>query len=384
MIRRLLMLFGIGLAARTVLASRSSASDRPTDPETAAGAAGTADVQPVAIDPTATGPAATGPTVDEVEGTGSRGGADGHLARTPTEISGSGWVAVLKRTGKEVSADNVPMIAAAVAFAGLLALFPAMIAAISIYGLVTDPGTAAQHAADLAETLPASARDLISTQLESIADSESSTLSISLVVSILGALWSASGGVGMLVKGLNLAYDETDDRGFVKGRALALALTLGAIVFFGVAVGLIAVVPPVIDSLGLGVAGTIGAQVARWTLLALLIVVSLAVLYRLAPDREDARWSWLSPGAVLATVLFLLVSVGFSFFVDNFGSYGETYGAIAGVIVLMLWLQLSALVILVGAELNAESERQTARDTTTGAPRPLGQRGAEPADTVAA
>jgi membrane protein len=355
--KSLVVLGAVGAAT----ALRRAGSSRDDDPS--ASAEGVVDLTDDAVAP---GPVASPePAVPE-------GAARGLHATSPAEVPRRGWVEVGKRTLAEVKADRVPMMAAAVAFAGLLALFPAIIAAISIYGLVTDPASAAEAAGGLTSALPGDAASLITDQMRTVADAEPAALSTALVISILAALWSASGGVGMLVNALNLAYDEEDGRGFVKGRALALGLTLGAIAFLAVAVTLIAVVPAVIDGIGLGVVGTILAQVARWALLAVLITLALAALYRWAPDREDARWRWISPGAGVAAVLWLLASAAFSFFVANF----------AGVIVLMLWLQISALVVLVGAELNAELERQTAVDTTTGPPQPIGSRGAEPADAL--
>jgi membrane protein len=195
-------------------------------------------------------------------------------------------------------------------------------------------------------------------------------------------LWSASGGVQGLVKSLNLVYDERETRGFLKLRGLSLLLTLGAIVVAVVALALITVFPAVIDDLGLGEAGELAASIGRWVILALLVLVALAVLYRFAPDRANPRWRWVSWGAVVALVLWLLGSFGFSWYVDNFGKYNQTYGALAAVIILLLWLYLSAFAVLLGAEFDAEIERQTARDTTTGPERPMGQRGAEAADTL--
>lgn len=363
--RKLLVVLGAAVAAMTL--KRAGASDGGADDVAGALPATTPDRA-----------ATNGPTASVQPASPADG--DGHRATSPSDIGSSGWKDVAKRTLAEVKADNVPMMAAAVAFAGLLALFPGVIAAMSIYGLVTDPAAAADAATELTAALPADAASLITDQMQSVADSESSALGIALLISVLGALWSASGGMGMLIKALNNAYDEDEDRGFVEVRGLAIAMTLGAIVFFAVSITLIAVVPAVIDGIGLGVVGTVAAQIARWLLLAGLVALALAVLYRCAPDREDAKWRWISPGAVLASVLWLLGSAAFSLFVSNFGSYNETYGAIAGVIVLMLWLQISALVVLLGAELNAETERQTVRDTTTGAPRPMGTRGAAPAD----
>jgi membrane protein len=181
---------------------------------------------------------------------------------------------------------------------------------------------------------------------------------------------------------VNLAYDEVETRNFVKLKATSLGLTLGAIVFVLVTFGLVAVVPVVLDALPLGVVGTILAQVVRWLLLLAVFAGSLAVLYRVAPDRDAPRFRWVSLGAVVVTLIWALVSVGFSVYVDNFGSYDKTYGAIAGVIVLMLWLYLTCYLVLLGAEINAEVEHQTAHDTTIGQPQPMGARGASMADTL--
>lgn len=305
----------------------------------------------------------------------------GQDATAPTEIPVKGWKAIGKRTLKEVGSDGVPMMASAVAFAGFLSLFPAMIAALAIYGLVTDPSVAAQQAADLTASLPSAAAELITGQMQDVAAADQTAIGFGLVVSVLGALWGASGGMGMLIKGVNIAYDEqNDDRGFVKNKGLAILFALGAIVFVAAAIVLVGVVPVLLE--GLGTVGVILGQIGRFVVLAGLIMLALAVLYRYAPDRADADWVWISPGAILATVLWLVATVGFSFFVNNFGSYNETYGTAAGVVVLLLWLQITALIVLFGAEFNAESERQTGVDTTTGPDRPIGQRGAEPADEL--
>jgi membrane protein len=307
-------------------------------------------------------------------------GARGEHASTPAEIPKRGWFEIIRRALKETSADRVPMMASAVAFAGLLSLFPAILASVSIYGLVVDPMTAADHADAVAAALPSDAAELLTEQIRNVASAERSTLGLALLTSVLAALWSASGGMGMLLGAINVAYDEQDDRGFVKNKALALGLTLAAILFLAVAITLIAVVPAVIEAVGLGVVGTALAQVARWALLAVMMAAALAALYRVGPDRADARWAWISPGAVLAAGLWLLGSALFSLFVSRFGSYQETYGTFAGFVVLMLWLQITALVILIGAEVNAEAERQTVVDTTTGPPKPMGLRDAVPAD----
>jgi membrane protein len=264
----------------------------------------------------------------------------------------------------------------------MLAIFPAIIAVVTVYGMVADPDQVESQVGELAKSLPSGADQLLTAQLKSVTSAGRQSLSIGLAVSLLAVLWSASGGVQGLVKGLNLVYDEQESRGFLKLRGLSLLLTLGAILTAVVAVALVAVFPAVVDDLGLGRTGELAASVARWVVLALLVLVALAVLYRFAPDRASPRWRWVSWGAVVALVLWLLGSIGFSWYVDNFGKYNQTYGALAAVIILLLWLFLSAFVVLLGAELDAESERQTARDTTTGPSRPMGSRDAEVADTL--
>ena len=303
-------------------------------------------------------------------------------AETPTQIPWAGWKQIVKRAWAENKADNMPIIAGGVAFFGFLSIFPALIALISIYGLVASPETVAQQVEDLSAQLPDEAAEIIGTQLEAIVSNSGSALSISLVISILAALWSASGGVGNVVTAINIAYDEVEARGFVKLKLTSLGLTLGAIVFVLITFGLLAVVPAVIEALGLGVVGTILAQVARWVLLLAVFAGALAVLYRVAPDRDAPRLSWVSLGSVVVTVVWAIVSVGFAVYVNNFGSYDKTYGAIAGVIVLMLWLYLTCYLVLLGAEINSEAEHQTAHDTTTGEPQPMGERDAKMADTL--
>jgi membrane protein len=310
------------------------------------------------------------------------GQAAGRDAERPGEIPPRGWFAILKRVKAEVKEDNVTLLAAGVAFYGMLAIFPAIIAVVTVYGMVADPAQVQSQVNEFAKGLPAGADQLITEQLNNVVNAGQQALSIGLAISLLAVLWSASGGVQGLVKSLNLVYDEHESRGFVKLRGLSLLLTLGAIVVVIVALTLIAVFPGVVDDLGLGQAGELAASIARWVVLALVVLTALAVLYRYAPDRANPRWRWVSWGAVVALVVWLLGSVGFSWYVDNFGKYNQTYGALAAVIVLLLWLFLSSFAVLLGAELDAEIERQTARDTTTGPDRPLGERDAEVADTV--
>jgi membrane protein len=308
--------------------------------------------------------------------------AAGREAERPSEIPPRGWFAVLKRVKAEVKEDNVPLLAAGVAFYAMLAIFPAIIAVVTVYGMVADPAQVESQVSELAKSLPAGADQLLTDQLTNVVNAGRQSLSIGLALSLLALLWSVSSGVQGLVKSLNVIYDERETRGFVKLRGLSLLLTLGAIVVAVIALALIAVFPNFVESLGLGQAGELAASIGRWVLLAALMLVALGVVYRFAPDRANPRWRWVSWGAVVALALWLLGSVGFSWYVDNFGKYNQTYGALAAVIILLLWLFLSAFAILLGAEFDAETERQTARDTTTGPERPLGERDAEVADTV--
>jgi membrane protein len=307
----------------------------------------------------------------------------GARAEAPTQIPPRGWWQVVRRAFKEASADNVSMLAGGVAFFAFLAIFPALIAALTLYGLVADPAQVAQQIESLAAALPQDARPILLDQLNALTVTSNGALTTGLIISLLAALWSASSGTGNLMQAVNIAYDEDETRGFIKLRAIALALTLGALVFVLVTLTLIAVVPPLLESLQLGVVGTVVAQVVRWGLLLVLVVVALAVVYRIAPDRDAPRFSWVSTGAVVAAALWILGSIGFSLYVNNFGSYNKTYGALAGVVVLMLWLYLTSYIVLLGAEINAESERQTRKDTTKGESVPMGERGAEAADQLA-
>ncbi|HEX6249409.1 MAG TPA: YihY/virulence factor BrkB family protein, partial [Nocardioidaceae bacterium] len=208
------------------------------------------------------------------------------------------------------------------------------------------------------------------------------SLGLGLIIALALALWSASGGVGNIVTAVNIAYDEEETRGFVKRKLLSLGFTFGAILFAAVAVGLIAVVPPLLDAFIPSGALYWLITIGRYLFLVVAVMIALAVLYRFAPDRDAPKFAWVSVGAAVATVIWIVASVGFSVYVDNFGSYGETYGAVAGVAVLMLWLWITAFIVLLGAEINSESEQQTVKDTTRGEPEPLGQRGAVKADNL--
>lgn len=305
----------------------------------------------------------------------------GLTADRPTEIPPRGWLDVVKRTVKQLKSDNVPIIAAGVAFYWFLALLPALAAVISVYGIVADPNDVARQLDSFLGALPRDAADFIRSQVEEITGSSTGGLGIGVAVSVLAALWSASKGMQALVTALNVAYDEEETRRFLKLRGLALALTLGLTAAAAVLVGGMAVLGSVAEDLGTG--GDIAVTVLRWPVLAAVLVLLLAALYRYAPDRDRPRWRWVTPGAGTAVALWVAGSVLFSVYVNNFGSYNETYGTLAAIVVLLLWLYLSAYVIVLGAELDAEAERQTAEDTTVGPSRPLGARDAYAADTVA-
>ncbi|HSE09290.1 MAG TPA: YihY/virulence factor BrkB family protein [Nocardioidaceae bacterium] len=306
----------------------------------------------------------------------------GATASVPKEIPKAGWLQVTKRAWAEAKADQVPLLAAGVAFYSFLSLFPAMIAAVTIYGLVADPQTVTRQTEAVSNALPEAAADIVTGQMEAIASQPQQALGLGLIVAVGLALWSAAGGVGNLVTAVNIAYDEEETRGFVKRKALSLGLTFGAVVFVVVAVTLIAVVPVYLEAVIPEGALRVFIESARWIGLLIAVAAALAILYRYAPDRDAPRLSWVSVGASVATVIWIVASLGFSLYVDNFGSYSETYGALAGVAILMLWLWITAFVVLLGAEINAEAEQQTIQDSTVGEPRPLGQRGAVKADTV--
>lgn len=314
----------------------------------------------------------------------ARQGDRGRQATTPTDIPRRGWKDVLVRTLAEAKADQVPLLAAGVAFFGLLALVPALVAFVSLYGLLADPGDVARHIGDLLGAAPSEVQDLVRNQLEALTADSASSIGVGLAAGLAVALWSASSGMKHVIDALNTAYDEVEGRSFVKVRGLALLLTIGAVALLVVAMVVLTVVPSLLEGSALGSTTELALGVLRWPALALAFAAALAVLYRVAPSRDDAEWRWVTPGAGVATVLWLVASAGFSLYVSRFGSYNDTYGSLGGVVVAMLWLFLTAYVVILGAELDAELERQTLRDTTEGRDEPLGCRGAEAADTVGA
>jgi len=305
----------------------------------------------------------------------------GGKADKPTEIPARGWLQVAKRGWKEAKTDQVPLLAAGVAFYAFLAIFPALIAIVSLYGLFADPATITSQLNSLTSALPEQAKQVITDQVTMLA-SRRSALGIGLIISLAIALWSASAGVSNLLTAINVAYDEEEKRGFIKKRVLSLGLTVGAIVFMVIMLGIVAVLPPLLKSVfGTGALRWV-LQILGWLVLVVMVAVALAILYRLAPDRDSPRMVWVSVGAIVATVVWLVASIGFSIYSSTFGNYAKTYGVFAGIVVLLFWLWLSMYAILLGAEINAESEQQTVQDTTKGEQKPLGERGAVKADSV--
>ena len=306
----------------------------------------------------------------------------GRNADRPTRIPARGWKDIALRVRSEIGDDHTALAAAGIAFFGFLAVIPGLAALVSIAGLVIPADEVTRRSQDLLGSLPSDARQLLTDQLETIAGRSTDTLSLSLALSVGLSLWSASSGMGHLIEGVNVAYDEQDERNWFVKKALALALTLGAVVFVVFAVIGLAALPAIVDRLGLPRwAGTL-IQAAFWPVLVVGFVGGLAVIYRRGPHRADPRWRWVSVGSVVAIGLWLAASVAFRFYASNFASYDETYGSLAAVVVLMMWLYLTAFVVLLGAQINSEMEHQTARDSTDGPPEPLGRRGAVMADTV--
>jgi membrane protein len=305
---------------------------------------------------------------------------DGRHADEPQEIGARGWKSIALRTKEQFKSDNVTILAAGVAFYLLLALAPALVAVLSIYGMVSDPADISSQIGQFSGALPADMRTLLEDQLRTAATTSSSKLGIGLVVGIAAAVLAASKGARALVQATNVAYDEEETRGFVKLRVLGLCITAGGLLVIVASLLALTVLPAVGDQLGDG--GRLAASILRWPLLAAVGVIALGALYRYAPDRDDAKWEWVTPGALTAVVIWLLGSVAFTIYANQFGSFGETYGALGAVVVVMLWLFITAMAVLIGAEINGEAERQTTEDTTVGEERRLGRRDAYAADTV--
>ncbi|MCK0167406.1 YihY/virulence factor BrkB family protein [Jannaschia sp. S6380] len=306
----------------------------------------------------------------------------GRAADKPGAIPIAGWKDILKRVIGEISKDHVGLVAAGIAFYGLLAIFPAITALMAIAGLLYEPQELVAALEGVSKVVPPDVSQILLDQAKEVAGSQQGGLTLGLILGLLLALWSASAGVGSLIEGLNLAYDETETRGFVKLKLMTIFMTILMVLGVILAALLIIAVPVALAFLAFSPWMERLIQILSYVPLALLFVGGVVAFYRWGPDRSRAKLRWLTPGAILASVLWLVVSIGFSLYVQNFGSYNETFGSIAGVIVLLMWMWLSAYVILFGAEINSEIEAQTARDTTTGVREPMGHRGAVKADEL--
>ena len=310
-------------------------------------------------------------------------GGRGRGARVPTEIPAKGWWDIGKRVFLRIGEESFGVMAAGAAFYAMLAIFPALAALVTSYALVSDPADVQALFAEYSGILPDDVATIINDQLVSLASREQQSLGLGLIAGILFAVFSARRGIDALVRGTTAAYRERETRSFLKMNALTFVLTLGAIVLLVTTIALLVVLPTLIAYLpGIyGLTATL-ARTAGWLVFVGLVIFAIGVLYRVGPPRRPARMRWLTPGSVVATVLWVVGSAGFSYYVSSFGNYNETYGTLGAIIVLLLWFFLTAYSILLGALLNAEMEHQTARDTTTGGPKPLGERGAVVADTL--
>ena len=313
--------------------------------------------------------------------TDDRSGRD---ATSPWHMPWSGWKEVLGRTWKESSKDNVSVVAAGVAFYGFLAMVPMLGAIILIYGLAADPQTVVKHARDLSTVMPGDVAKLIGEQLLNVTETSGGKKGLGLAVAIAVALWGARNSASSIITALNIAYEEEEKRGFLKVILLSLIMTVGAValgLLGGVAIGVMNALQHFFPSLG-GFGVFLG-KLLTYLMLAAVAAAAAATMFRYAPSRDKAKWTWITPGSVIFAAAWILLTLGFGLYVSSFGNYGATYGSLSAVVVLLTWLYLSSYALLLAAELNSELEHQTAKDTTAGSDRPLGARGAWSADHVA-
>lgn len=310
-------------------------------------------------------------------------GDTGEGADTPAEIPARGWKEIAARVWTEIGEDRVVAVAAGVTFYSLLAIFPMITALVSMYGFVADPATINEHLSTLTSMLPGGAIDVIGDQVKRIAAQPPSQLGFGFVAGLAVTLWSANAGMKAVFDALNVAYGEHEKRSFVWLNVQSMTFTLLGLVSAIVAMLAVVALPPLLALIAPGGMMQTVVSIARWPLMGVGLISALAVLYRYGPSREEPEWKWLSPGAILAAVVWLTASLAFSYYAENFGSYNETYGSLGAVIGFMTWIWLSVAIILVGAEINAETERQSEGDTTHGPGNPKGPRGAAVADKPA-
>lgn len=306
----------------------------------------------------------------------------GRAARTPGDIPRAGWRDILLRVFHNISENNLSLVSAGVALNTLLAVFPAMAVLASVYGMFASPAQVARDISPFYGILPHDAASIIQRQLEALARPRDRTLGIGAIVSFVVSIYYSSQGVSALMSATNIAYTERERRGFFELVLVALGFALGAVAGFVLMLLLTVAVPLGLQHLPLPRFVSMAALVIRWILLWAFAVLGLAIVYRYAPSRQNAQWRWVSWGSIIAATLWLASSFLFSLYVRNFGSYGRAYGALGGVIVLIMWFYLQSFSIVLGAAFNAEAEHQTAVDTTSGPPAPMGERGAYVADTL--
>jgi membrane protein len=308
----------------------------------------------------------------------------GRDAAGPSDIPPRGWWGVLKRVAPQVSEHRLMTEAGGITFFALLSLFPALAALVSLYGLVADPAAVSDQVSALEGIVPGGGVKIITDQVHSLASSGNRALGLGLAISLATSVWSANQAMKALFDALNVVYGEREKRGFVWRTVLSLGFTLGALVFVLIAMAAVVVLPVALSYLGLGEMQGLLLRLGRWPLMLVVLTLALAAIYRYGPSRETARWRWVTWGGAFAAVSWVAGSAAFSWYVANFGSYDKTYGSLGAAVGFMTWIWLSAIVVLVGAEMDAELEHQTARDSTAGAERPIGTRGATKADRVAA
>lgn len=305
----------------------------------------------------------------------------GRTAEKPSDVPARGWKSILKRTKDDVRHDHLTTVSGGVGLFFLLGLIPALAAVISIYGLVSNPAQIEQQFASFRHAVPGDVYNILSSEMKSIASSNK-TAGWATVISILIALWGGTKSISALMDGLNIAYHEDEKRGFFRLNATSLVLTVAGVVSLCVLVGVLTSVPAVVRYFHLDQTWRQILMGLRWPVLFVFLMFALAVLYRFAPSRTEAKWKWVSWGAFIAAALWLLISAAFAVYLTYFNSYNKTYGSLGAIVVLLTWLYLSVYAVLLGGELNGEMERQTARDTTKGAPKPQGHRGAFSADNL--
>jgi membrane protein len=307
-----------------------------------------------------------------------------HNFASPWQIPLSGWRTISVRVFQRMMGDNLGMLAAGVAFYGFLSVFPAIAGALMIWGLTSGSWAVGNHLGTLRGLAPGPATDLFTDQLARVAAQDNKGLTLGAIVTIVFALWSASRGITALMGAMNMAYHETEKRGFFRVNGLALGFALAGILFVSLSLAAIAAVPPILKSLFLGAIAEASIHLVRWLFLIALFMLASALVYRFGPSREKARWAWILPGAGAAALVWLIASLVFSLYIANFNAYSATFGPLGAVAALLMWFWLSAYAICMGAELNSQLELFTIQDTTIGPQRALGKRGAFVADHIEA